>query len=106
MGKQKGYISDSLFGGRIVSHGQITDLSSGFNLNGKLFTIYIRPKYSVSDLDTVLSVKCYQDEICKPAPIAYNEWSPLCITEIAPDANILSTNDIYWGSGSYVEEGV
>lgn len=29
---KKGYITEAMNGGRIVAHGQITDLSSGFKL--------------------------------------------------------------------------
>lgn len=102
---QKGYINESIGAGRIVSHGKISDLSNGFKLpNGKLFSVYIRPKSSVSKIDTVLSVKCYQDNGFSEAPIAYNDWSPLLISEIAPDNSILETNEIYWGSGQFVEE--
>lgn len=101
---QKGYISEFMNGGRIVSHGQIKDLSNGFKLpNGEPFSIFIRPKYSVSTLDTVLSVRCSQDNEFSDAPVAYNDWSPLAVTEIAPNTDILTTNDVYWGSGSYVE---
>lgn len=101
---QKGYISEFMNGGRIVAHGKIDDLSSGFSLpNGEPFSIYIRPKNSVTALDTVLSVRCYQDNDFSEAPVAYNDWSPLAITEIASDNDILTDNDVYWGSGSYVE---
>lgn len=101
---QKGYISEFMNGGRIVSHGQITDLSKGFTLpNEEPFSIFIRPKFGVSTLDTVLSVRCSQDNGCSDVPIAYNDWSPLAVVEIAPNADFLKTNDVYWGSGSYVE---
>lgn len=102
---KKGYISEAMNGGRIVSHGKITDLSSGFKLpNGKLFSVFIRPKFSVSTVDTVLSVKCQQDSDFCEAPVVYNDWSPLAIKEIASDNSLLTTNDLYWGSGENVEE--
>ena len=105
--EQKGYISETMNGGRILSPGKITDLSKGFKLpNGALFSIYVRPKFSTSTVDTVLSVKCYQDEQFSEAPVAFNDWSPLLIKEIAPDTKLLGSNDIYWGSGQYVEEAL
>lgn len=104
---KKGYISEFMSGGRIVSHGKITDLSDGFKLpGGEPFSVYIRPKYSVSTLDTVISVRCYQDDSVSEAPVVFNDWSPMAIAEIAPDTELLNTNDVYWGSGSYVEGGV
>lgn len=103
----KGYISEAMNGGRIVAHGQITDLSAGFKLpKGELFTVYIRPKFNTSTLDTTLSVRCQQDKEFSDAPVVFNDWSPLAIAEIAPSSNdLLQTNDLYWGSGEYVSNG-
>lgn len=103
---KNGYISEPMNAGRILSHGKITSLASGFSLNGgKPFSLYIKPKYSVSTLDTTLSVRCSQDDECAEAPFAYNDWSPLAIVEIASgQASILETNDLYWGCGDYVEQ--
>lgn len=99
----KGYISEFMGGGRIVSHGKITDLSSGFSLpKGELFSIYVRPKVHSEAIDVVLSVRCYQDENAADAPIILNDWSPLAIAEIAANASILTDYDIYWGSGQHV----
>lgn len=105
---KKGYISETVGGGRIVSHGQVTDLSRGFKLpDGGTFTVYVRPKYSVSTVDTVLNVRLYQEEGFSPVPVPFNDWSPCVISELAPDTEALNTNDIYWGSGQAVsEEGV
>lgn len=99
---QKGYISEFMNGGRIVAHGQITDLSEGFKLaGGALFSVYARPRNAVG-VDTVLSVRCYQDEDFSDAPLVFNDWSPLAIQEIAADTEILNDVDLYWGSGECV----
>lgn len=104
---QKGYISEFMNGGRIVSHGKISDLTNGFKLpGGEPFSVYIRPKFSTSTLDTVISVRCSQDEQLSEAPVLFNDWSPMAIVEIGADAEILKTNDIYWGSGCNVEGAV
>lgn len=103
----KGYVSEFMGGGRIVAHGKITDLTGGFKLpNGAPFSVYVRPKFSVSALDTVINVKCYQDDSFSEAPIAYNDWSPMAIVELAPDAELLTSNDVYWGSGQSVESEI
>ena len=92
---RQGYISEFMNGGRILSHGKIENLADGFSLpNDALFSIYIRPKYSSSTVDAVLSVKCYQDD----------DWSPMAIKAIAPNADFLNTHDLYWGAGTYVEK--
>lgn len=99
---QKGYISEFMSGGRIVSHGKITDLANGFKLSdGTPFSVYLRPKAGITDIDTTLSVRLYQDEKFSEAPVVYNDWSPMAIMEIAPDNDVLRRCDIYWGSGSY-----
>lgn len=101
---QKGYISEFMNGGRLVSHGKITSLSQGFKLpNEALFSVYVRPKMQSTQVDAILSVRCYQDETFSDAPLAYYDWSPMAIKEIAPNDSILNECDIYWGSGSYIE---
>lgn len=101
---ERGYISEFMSGGRIVSHGKIESLAQGFKLPGdKLFSVYIRPKSAGTHVDTVLSVKCYQDKAFSDAPVALYDWSPMAIKEIAPNDEILSTCDLYWGSGTAVE---
>lgn len=59
---------------------------------------------SSSRVDTVLTVRCSQDESLTEAPVPFNDWSPLAISEIAPNSELLKTNDVYWGSGSYEGE--
>jgi len=102
---KKGYISEAMGAGRIVAHGKITSLTNGFSLpKGVPFSIYISPKYNVSSLDTVVVLRCFQDDEASDAPVAYNDWSPLAIAEIAAGQDsLLETNDIYWGCGSNIE---
>lgn len=103
--RSKGYISEFMNGGRIVSHGKIESLAQGFKLpKDALFTVYARPKTQTADIDAVLSVKCYQDDSFSDAPVPLYDWSPLAIREIAPNDEILSVCDLYWGSGEVLEE--
>lgn len=101
---KKGYISEFLNGGRIVSHGQVTDLSKGFKLkSGNPFSVYIRPRSAVVSFDTVINVKCYQDDAFHAAPFTFYDWSPLSILEIEANEELLNDFEIFWGSGN-VEE--
>lgn len=105
--RSKGYISEFMNGGRIVSHGKIESLAQGFKLpKDALFTVYARPKTQTADFDAVLSVKCYQDDSFSDAPVPLYDWSPLAIREIAPDEEILTVCDLYWGSGETLEDEV
>lgn len=102
---RQGYISEFMNGGRILAHGKIENLDEGFSLpNNALFSIYIRPKYGSSTVDTVLSVKCYQDDEFSDAPVVFNDWSPMAIKAIAANSDFLNSYDLYWGAGTYVEK--
>lgn len=104
MGRQ-GYISEFMNGGRILAHGKIESLDEEFSLpNNTPFSLYIRPKYSSSNMDAVLSVKCYQDDEFSDAPIGLNDWSPMAIKAIAANTDFLNTYDLYWGAGTYIKK--
>lgn len=102
--KQKGYISEFINGGRIVSHGQVKSLDKPFSLpDGIPFSIYVRPKAQTEKLDLTLNVKCCQERVFSHAPFALNDWSPLAIEAIGADDSILENYDIFWGCGSAIE---
>ena len=99
----KVFISEQMIAGRIVSHGQITDLSSAFSLAGNLpFTIFAKAKDEATT-SVMLNCKCYQDEVASPVPVVCGDWTPLAIVELAADSTILDSVDLYWGCGYYVE---
>lgn len=106
MGK-KGFISEFMNGGRIVSHGKIESLSNGFKIGGGIpFSVYLHPRLSSENTDEIVKVKCYQDENFGDAPLSLNDWTPLAISEIAPNDELLETYDVYWGCGSYVDPNI
>lgn len=102
---KKGYISESNEAERLLSHGKIESLAGGFRLKGDLpFSLYVRPKFEVSTLDTTLQVRCTQDRDYAEAPFLYNDWSPLSVVAIAEGQDdVLSQVDLYWGCGNYVK---
>lgn len=85
---------------RILTHGQITDLSNGFDLDGQPFSIYVRPKSTVTNTDTTVSVQCFCDDAPSAMPVPFNDWTPACIKKIAANAISLSSYDVYWGAGN------
>jgi hypothetical protein len=102
--KQKGYISEFINGGRIVSHGKVENLDNGFSLSDNMpFSVYIRPKAETAKIDVIMNVRCWQEQVFSDAPFVLNDWSPLAISAIGADSSILEHYDVYWGCGSAVE---
>lgn len=99
-------VSDFMSGGRILSHGKITSLASGFKLKNDMpFTVYIRPKNGSTDIDVIIPVKLRKENDTTDVPVTFNDWSPLAITEIGA-STITDDNDVYWGSGEKAEPEV
>lgn len=89
---------------RILSKGQITDLTNGFSLNGKPFSIFVRRKRLTMDHDTVVNCKCLCDKEASDLPVPIGDWTPAAIVEISPDAISLSDYDVYWGAGESIKQ--
>lgn len=107
----KDHVTEFMNGGRILSVGQISDLSNGFYISDPSadfktpFSVYIRPKFTTTDVDVVISVKLLKDdEDFADAPVVLNDWSPLAITELEADADLLESYDVYWGAGTHVDK--
>ena len=88
---------------RINLHGKVDDLSSDFELNGKIFSAFINPKSGETGEVVVLSLRLMGEEDnapMTPCPIVTGDWCPLSIVMIGANASILDDYDIYWGRGS------
>lgn len=105
---QRKQISPAVVAGRIVSHGLVTpDADGHFSLGVDTpFTIYIRPKDAVEDVDVVLSCNLLmeQGETPSPSPFPIYDWSPMELIELVVPTAVQQSYDIYWGSGYYIEE--
>ena len=85
---------------RILSHGQITDLSQGYKADYP-FSVYLRPKEGVGYQDDVLvRCRCMCDREMSDLPVAVGDWTTAAIVELAPDAIPLDEYDVYWGAGN------
>ena len=85
---------------RILSHGQITDLSEGYRADYP-FSVYLRPKEGVEYQDDVLvRCRCMCDKEMSDLPVAVGDWTTAAIVELAPDAIPLDEYDVYWGAGN------
>lgn len=86
---------------RVLSHGKIEDLSSGFSLQHKVpFSVYVRPKSDTLQTDVLIQAKCVCDEGVSALPVPLYDWTTAAIVEIAPNAIPLSDYDVYWGAGN------
>ncbi len=86
---------------RVLSHGKITDLTSGFKLPKQVpFSVYVRPKDTTLDYDVVINAKCISDGEVSALPVPLYNWTPAAIVEIAPNAISLTDYDVFWGAGN------
>jgi len=110
--EEKGFVSDQMRSGRIVSHGQITDLTAGFKpVNAVNFSIVVIPKANITtgvisaptNIGIMVSMAMYQDDDFSDYPVYFNNETIALIKEIEADAIDLDTYDVYWSSGSKVQ---
>lgn len=83
---------------KILSHGKVTDLSNGFSLGGKPFTICLIPKTATMELTTTVSCRLLCDSQCSELPVVLNDWAPVYIHTLAQNAIDLTAFDVYWGA--------
>lgn len=89
---------------RILSHGQITDLSEGFKLEHDApFSIFVIHKVPTLVQYTTVKCRCLSDRGKATAlPVILGDWSPAMVTYISPKAIDLNQYDVYWGSGANI----
>lgn len=98
------YLSSEQIAGRIVKHGQITDLTSDFYLGNEsdntAFSLFVRPK-SVGDTSNsiIVKTKSYRMNDFQDSPIFLNAWSPFLTIGVKALSIDLTKYDVYWGSG-------
>lgn len=97
-------MDNAMYSLRILSKGQITDLSNGFDLGGKLFSVYVRKKtITEATTDVLLNCKLICDENFGVIPVPVGDWTPAAIVKIAPNAIDLQNYEIYWGAGETIK---
>jgi hypothetical protein len=96
-------MSSEMYSLRILSKGQITDLSKGFGLNGIPFSIYVRKKTVSLETDLLVGCQLICDDRFSEIPVPVGDWTPAAIVKIAPGAIALSEYDVYWGAGEKIK---
>lgn len=97
-------MDNDMYSLRVLSKGQISDLSKGFNLGGKPFSVYVRSK-SATEIatDMLLNCKLICDTSFGNIPVPVGDWTPAAIVGIAPNAIDLQKYEIYWGAGETIK---
>lgn len=88
---------------RILSKGQITDLTKGFDLGGVPFSIYVRKKSVSMDTDLLVNCQLVCDKTMGEFPVPVGDWTPAAIVKLAPYSISLSSYDVYWGAGESIK---
>jgi hypothetical protein len=96
-------MSSEMYSQRILSKGQVTDLTKGFDLNGVPFSIYVRKKAVSLETDLMVGCKLICDNEFGEFPVPVGDWTPAAIVKIAPGAIALSEYDVYWGAGEKIK---
>lgn len=92
-------MNGQLFAMRIQRKGKITDLSSGFKLDGKIFTIFVKPRSAVDpNINITVNCKLVCDDSFGDFPVPLNDWTPGSMVAIAPNAIDLESYDVYYGA--------
>jgi hypothetical protein len=110
---RKGYVSPEMFAERVLAHGKIASLTTGFKFTVFIpFSIFVVPKSNVttgvisspSNAGLLVNCKCFQDDVNSNLPVLFNQWSEAAIIEIAVNAIDLDVYDVYWGACSDIPE--
>jgi hypothetical protein len=92
-----------MYSQRILSKGQIADLTNGFSLNGIPFSIYVRKKTVSLETDLLVNCQLICDNEPGEIPVPVGDWTPAAIVKIAPGAIALSEYSVYWGAGEKIK---
>lgn len=88
---------------RLVSKGQITDLSQGFSLaNGIPFSVFLKPKKATMNTCELINCKLIGDTEFDNFPVPVGDWTPGAVKQIAASGIDLTAYDVFWGAGANV----
>lgn len=96
-------MDDAMYSLRILSKGQITDLSKGFDLGGVPFSVYCRKKTVSMETDLIVNCKLLADSSFGNMPVPVGDWTPAEIVKLAPGTISLDAYDVYWGAGEQIK---
>lgn len=88
----------TMFAKRITEHGQITDLSNGFNRGGEPFVLLVKPKGENPPVTVEINCKLICDRAKTPLAFPLDQWSDAVVVEIASNSLDLTEYDLFWGS--------
>jgi hypothetical protein len=94
------YVSIPMSTGRVLSHGEITDLSEAFSLSGGVpFSVFVKPITGTDDI-VEITCKCYLDSTASALPVVAGKWDEAAIVEISAAGIDLAEYKVFWGAGA------
>ena len=104
--KKLGYINPAMFAGRIMAHGQVTDLSEAFALSDeRVFSIFLKPKEETTETVEMVTCKLALDTTASPYPALIGVWNEGAFVELSASETLLTNYDVYWGAAAKVTMG-
>ena len=101
---QVNFMEHPMYSLRILSKGQILDLSKGFSLGeGVPFSAFVRPTRASMETNILLDCKLICDKESGSFPVPLGDWTPGVIVSISPNAISLEDYEIYWGAGEQIK---
>lgn len=97
-------MANEMYSSRILSHGEITDLSGGFSLGGVPFSLFLRPKGQDAATAVVAPCRLICDDETRPFPFTVGDWTPGAVVSVPPHAIDTDVYEVYWGAGEPIKK--
>lgn len=100
-------LSEEIKATRILSKGQITDLTGAFSISGEPFSICVIPANDIVDgviaestTGIGITVNCtlINENTASDFPVYFNQWTEASIKKISAGAINLTTYTVYYGA--------
>lgn len=88
---------------RILSKRQVEDLTNGFSLGGRPFSVFVRPKQNTMETNTLLKCSLICDTEAGNVPVPIGDWTPCAIVKISSNGISLDDYEVYWGAGETIK---
>jgi len=93
--------TSELRAGRVMSHGKIADLTTGFKLDGggTPFALFIIEKATGDTIPVIVDCETWLGDSAEDCPFTPNVWDVPLLYSISNDGIDTDLYDVYWGAG-------